>query len=96
MNIGIVLDNDLNDDARVIKQIGILKKNHNVYVLCYDFIGKSYKNIEGVKVNRIKIFIEIKNFIFLLFNFIPLYEIFWSYKISKFIKKKFYRYYSLS
>lgn len=87
MNIGIVLDNDLNDDARVIKQIGILKKNHNVYVLCYDFIGKSYKNIEGVKVNRIKIFIEIKNFIFLLFNFIPLYEIFWSYKISKFIKK---------
>ena len=87
MNIGIVLDNDLNDDARVIKQIGILKKNHNVYVLCYDFIGKSYKNIEGVKVNRIKIFIEIKNFIFLLFNFIPLYEIFWSYRISKFIKK---------
>ena len=87
MNIGIVLDNDLNDDARVIKQIGILKKNHNVYVLCYDFIGKSYKNIDGVKVNRIKIFIEIKNFIFLLFNFIPLYEIFWSYRISKFIKK---------
>ena len=87
MNIGIILDNDLNDDARVIKQIEILKKNHNVHVLCYEFIGKSYKNIEGIKVERIKILLEIKNFIFLLFNFFPLYEMFWSYKISKFIRK---------
>ena len=87
MNIGIILDNDLNNDARVIRQLEILKKNHNIFVLCYGYLGKSYKNIEGLRIERINIPIFFKNILFFLFNFFPLYEFLWSHKISKFIAK---------
>jgi ethanolamine utilization protein EutP (predicted NTPase) len=43
MRIGVVVDNDLNDDKRVLKEIDILKEaGHQVFVLCYGFDNKQY------------------------------------------------------
>lgn len=86
MNIGIIVDNDLNDDKRVLREIEILKENgYRIFVLCFGFEGKVYKSIEGINITRIRISRRLKNILFFLFNFIPLYEWMWTSKIKKFI-----------
>ena len=87
MNIGVIIDNDLNYDSRVLKQINLLKKKNKVFVLCYAYPNKKYDIIENVIVHRIKINKFIKNFLFFINNRFPIYERIWSYKISNFIKK---------
>ncbi len=48
MNIGVVVDNDLNDDKRVLREIEILKEaGHRIFVLCFGFNTRDYKPIEG-------------------------------------------------
>lgn len=86
MNIGVVVDNDFNSDVRVRKEVSILQKEgFNVHVLCFAFDKKTYSDIEGIKIQRIKMKKRIKNVIFFFFNRFPLYEYIWKNKIRKFI-----------
>jgi len=88
MNIGIVVDNDLNDDKRVLREIEILKEaGHRVFVLCFGFNVRNYKPIEGIYVSRIRINKKLKDFLFFFLNTIPAYEWFWSAKIKKFTEE---------
>ena len=39
MKIGIVVDNELNSDIRVLREIGILKEEgYEIYALCFGFL----------------------------------------------------------
>ena len=87
-NIGIIVDNDFNDDTRVRKEVEILKKDgHNIHVLCFAYDKKKYSSIQGVNVCRIKIKKKIKNILFFFINRVPLYELLWKNEIKKFVKK---------
>ena len=87
-NIGIIVDNDFNDDTRVRKEVEILKKGgHNIHVLCFAYDKKKYSSIQGVNVCRIKIKKRIKNILFFFINRVPLYELLWKKEIKKFVKK---------
>ena len=87
MNIGIILDNEFNNDYRVRNQVNFLKKHHKVNVLCFGYNGKSYPKIKGINIERIKINIGLKNLFFFLFNRFPIYENIWKHEIKKFIIK---------
>ena len=87
MNVGIVLDNEFNNDIRVRKEVDILKKNgYNVFVLCYGLSGKKYPELEGVHIERIWIQKKVKDFIFLAHHTFPFYINLWKKRIKKFIE----------
>jgi len=86
MNIGVVIDNELNDDKRVLREIEILTKaGHKVFVLCFGFDNREYKASEGINVSRIAIRRRKKNILFFFLNTIPVYEWLWTKRIKKFI-----------
>jgi glycosyltransferase involved in cell wall biosynthesis len=86
MNIGIVVDNELNNDKRVLREARILKdKGHTVFALCFGFDGEKYNGIPGIAVTRLNISRRLKNTLFFLFNAIPFYERIWSSMISRFV-----------
>lgn len=86
MNIGIVVDNDLNDDKRVLREIEILRKEgYHIFVLCFGFDKKTYNSIDGIEITRIPISRSLKNTLFFFINFLPVYEWFWALKIKQFI-----------
>ncbi|HBC77026.1 MAG TPA: glycosyl transferase family 1 [Bacteroidales bacterium] len=85
MNIGVVVDNELNDDKRVLREIEILKEAGNrIFVLCFGFSNRNYKSIEGIIVTRIRISKKLKDLLFFFLNTIPAYEWLWSARIKKF------------
>jgi glycosyltransferase involved in cell wall biosynthesis len=87
-NIGIIVDNEFNQDIRVRKEVEILKENGlNVFVLCFAFNKKKYESVPNVKTSRIDIKKKTKDILFFLFNRLPLYELLWKAKIKQFIKK---------
>lgn len=87
MNIGVVVDNELNDDKRVLREIEILKEaGHKIFVLCFGFDNREYNAIEGINVSRIAIRRRIKNILFFFLNTIPVYEWLWSRRIKIFFK----------
>lgn len=87
MNLGIIVDNEFNDDIRVRKEVEILKEaGHSIHVLCYNYHQKEYPVIDGVQIDRIEINQKIKDILFFFFNRIPVYEFLWRKKISRFIK----------
>jgi glycosyltransferase involved in cell wall biosynthesis len=86
MNIGVVVDNELNDDKRVLREIEILKEaGHVIFVLCFGFNNRKYRTIEGISVTRIRINKKLKNILFFFLNTIPVYEWLWSTRIKKLI-----------
>jgi glycosyltransferase involved in cell wall biosynthesis len=86
MNIGVVVDNELNDDKRVLRETEILKEaGHRIFVLCFGFDNRNYKPIEGINVTRIQIRKNLKNILFFFLNTIPVYEWVWSTRIKKLI-----------
>ena len=86
MRIGVIVDNDLNDDKRVLREIEILKgSGYEVFALCFGFRGKTYKKIEGADITRIKISKRVKDFLFFFLNTLPAYEWLWSSRIRNFI-----------
>jgi glycosyltransferase involved in cell wall biosynthesis len=88
MRIGVIVDNELNNDKRVLREIGILvAEGHEIFCLCYGINRKSYESIEGIVVRRIKMNRKIKDILFFFNNSIPLYEYLWSLRIKNFIKK---------
>ena len=87
MNIGVVIDNELNDDKRVLREIQILKEaGYGIFVLCFGFNNRNYKTIEGITVTRIRISKKLKDFVFFFLNLIPAYEWLWRARIKKFIE----------
>lgn len=86
MKIGVVVDNDLNDDKRVLKELEILREaGHQVFVLCFGFDNKEYRSPGDFSVSRIRISKKLKNILFFMLNTLPAYEWMWSRKISSFI-----------
>lgn len=86
MNIGVVVDNELNDDKRVLREIKILKEaGHGIFALCFGFGNKKYKTIDGINVTRIRINRNFKDLLFFLLNTVPVYEWLWCSRIRKFI-----------
>ncbi|WP_248722155.1 glycosyltransferase [Seonamhaeicola sp. ML3] len=85
MNIGIVVDNEFDNDHRVQKEIRLLlAEGHNISVLCFNF-GKSYKSYEDFDVTRVKIPKKVRDlFVLLSTNFI-FYRYLWQKNIAKFI-----------
>lgn len=87
MNIGVIVDNDLVNDKRVLRETKILLRDgHRVFVLCFGYRGKIYPEIPGLTVNKITISKRLKNILFFFFNTVPLYEWIWSCRISRFIR----------
>lgn len=87
MKIGVVVDNDLNGDIRVLREIGILKnEGHEISVLCFGYKDK-YPVIDGISISRIGINRKIKNTLFFFLNTFPAYEWLWAGWISTFINK---------
>jgi len=86
MNIGVVVDNELNDDKRVLREIEILREaGYQIFVLCFSFDNKSYSTIENITVTRIRIGKRLKDILFFFLNSFPAYEWMWGRKIGKFI-----------
>jgi glycosyltransferase involved in cell wall biosynthesis len=86
MKIGVVVDNDLNSDKRVLREIRILKDDGNeIYVLCFEFSGKVMPEINGIDITRIRISRRMKNILFFFMNLFPAYESMWSKAIRKLI-----------
>jgi len=87
-NIGVIVDNEFNNDVRVVNECKILTKNgFNVFVLCFNY-GK-YKNVDnvfGCKIHRIPIKRKIRNILFAFNNTVELYNLFWKHHIKAFIK----------
>lgn len=87
MKIGIIVDNDLNNDKRVLREADILHEaGHEIFVLCFGFRGKEMPGIEGLKISRIRISKKMKDILFFFLNLIPLYETMWARAIGVFIK----------
>jgi glycosyltransferase involved in cell wall biosynthesis len=88
MKIGVIVDNELNKDIRVLREIKILREQgHEIFVLCFAFSRESNKTIPGITIIRINIKRWIKNLLYFSLNTIPAYEWLWSIKTTKFIIK---------
>ena len=86
MKVGIVVDNELNGDIRVLREIGILKEQgFEIFVLCFGFF-KTYKEpVSHVQITRIRIPRKLKDILFFFLNTLPVYEWMWVSRIKKFI-----------
>ena len=90
MNVGVIVDNDYDSDIRVTKEVKILRNlGYNVFILCYGYSGISYRgeDKQGITIHRIWINKWIKNFLFIINNRLPIYDMLWSRMISRFILK---------
>ena len=88
MNIGVIVDNDLNNDKRILREIDILREaGYTIFVLCFGFDKKMYDSLPGMLITRISISRKLKNTLFFFMNMLPVYEWFWALKIKKFILK---------
>jgi glycosyltransferase involved in cell wall biosynthesis len=86
MKIGIVVDNELNNDIRVLREIGILKEQgFEIFILCFGFSRTYNDPISQIHVTRINIPKKVRDIMFFLLNTIPAYEWLWALKIRKFI-----------
>jgi glycosyltransferase involved in cell wall biosynthesis len=88
MKIGVIIDNELNNDKRVLREIEILKENgYEIFILCFAFENKTYDAIDNTRITRINIRKSIKNILFFILNTLPAYEWLWSFHIKRLIKQ---------
>ena len=90
MRIGLIVDNEYNNDPRVSNEAKALQKaGFEVSVLCFNY-GRYQKEeiVRGVKVTRVKIRRKLKDILFGIVNTIPIYHYFWANEIVKFICKE--------
>src|SRR5659263_284063 len=86
MKIGIVVDNELNNDIRVLREIGILKEQgFEIFVLCFGFFRTYKDQVSQIRVTRINVPRKLRDILFFLLNTIPVYEWLWASQIKKFI-----------
>ncbi len=88
MNCGVIVDNEYNNDVRVVREVTMLRESgFDVTVLCFGF-GKDYNDpANGIKIIRINIPGKLKDILFFALNSVPVYEWLWTYHIRKFIKQ---------
>ncbi len=87
MRIGIVVDNEFNNDIRVRNEaMALLNAGHDIYILCFDFGSKLGDNYKGINITRWNIKPKYKNILFAFFHTINLYSFLWSLKIKRFVK----------
>lgn len=87
MKIGVIVDNDLNDDVRVKREIKLLSASGcDMGVLCFAFDGKTYPETVPALVQRIPFSRKIQGWLFGLLNTFPLYEWIWARHIRRFIQ----------
>jgi len=88
MKIGVIVDNDLNNDARVKRGIKILSEaGFDVGTLCFAFNGRRYEaKVPGIIV-RISIHGKIQGILFAIINLLTIYEWMWTFHIRKFIRE---------
>jgi glycosyltransferase involved in cell wall biosynthesis len=86
MKIGIVVDNELISDIRVLREIGILKEQgFEIFALCFGFFKDYNDPVDGIHISRIKIPGKLKDILFFFLNTMPVYEWIWTSEIRKFI-----------
>jgi glycosyltransferase involved in cell wall biosynthesis len=86
MKVGIVVDNELNGDIRVLREIGILKEQgFEIFVLCFGFFKTYKESVSHVQITRILIPRKLKDILFFFQNTFPVYEWMWASRIKKFI-----------
>ncbi len=85
--IGVVVDNDFDNDYRVQKEIRLLQQyGHVVFVLCFDY-GRNYKiDYEDIIIHRIRISKSMRDMMSFVQSTISLYDLFWSKHITEFVK----------
>ena len=87
MRIGIIVDNELNNDKRVLREAAILKDaGHILRFLCFGFTGEVKPMAEEQEITRITISRRTKNILFFFLNLIPAYDWMWSKAILRFIR----------
>ena len=88
MKIGVVVDNELNKDKRVLRELQILKESgYEIFVLCFG-CGKIFSDpLPGITIERIDLNKKFNDILFLFLNTIPVYEWLWSSRINKFISR---------
>lgn len=90
MKIGMVVDNELYGDVRVLNEARYLASNgYLVHVLCLTF-GQLPKEetVDGVRVTRISIPKKVKNSLFAFNNIIPVYDLWWQRHIHSFVDRE--------
>lgn len=86
MRCGFVVDNELNNDIRVLREIRILKEQgFEIYVLCFGFRNTYTSPVAEINITRINIPGKLKDILFFFLNTIPVYEWLWASRIRKFI-----------
>lgn len=89
MKIGVIVDNDLNSDIRVLREIKLLQKaGHEVIALCFAFDNKNYPPIEKLKTRRIPISKSKKNKLYFLYHISSAYKNLWIKNIAQFIDEE--------
>jgi len=72
MRIGIVVDNEFNQDIRVRNEaLALQKDGHEVFILCFDFGSQYGKEYQGLKIYRWKLNKKIQEYFICT---IPLYQ----------------------
>ena len=89
MRIGVIIDNELNHDIRVVQELQVLREaGHQLFVLCFGFGPKDkHQAIEGIHIERIYLKQSVKNILFFVLNRLPIYEWMWTRRIRHFVKK---------
>lgn len=83
---GLVVDNEFDNDPRVNRMVKILLgEGYSVSVLCYGYRGRQYQERENIAVRRITVSRRLIEILFFFENLIPLFDLFWSYHIRKFV-----------
>jgi len=87
VRIGIIVDNEFDNDIRVQKEVRILKDlGNSIFVLCFAYSGKKYNIVEGIDIERIIIKKKWRDLLFMLFNRFPVYEWIWAKRTAQFVR----------
>lgn len=88
MKVAVVVDNELDHDVRVQKEIKLYEHlGYDVSVLCFGFKGETYTN-HKIPVTRVEISLKLKN-TFYFFNLIfPFYRRLWARAVCNFLKNE--------
>tara|TARA_B100000508_G_scaffold141091_1_gene146310 strand:- start:37570 stop:38751 length:1182 start_codon:yes stop_codon:yes gene_type:complete len=88
MKVGVIVDNDLDSDVRVLKEIKMLRSlGYDVSVLCFD-LGRKSEVEYDFEVVRIKISQLKKNILVFLNLLLPFYRNLWKKATYKFLKSR--------
>lgn len=86
LTIGVVVDNEFNDDIRVRKEVKVLLSHgYHVKILCLGHPYKKYSNDLDIEINRLILPKTLVKLMFLTMNTLPAFCFYWAKAISKFI-----------